>query len=201
MEYGAEGIKAEIAAAAARMVVDDGMEYGPAKRQAVRLLGLPTRTPLPANDIVEEAVLEHIAIFYADSQPQELAALRALAVVWMERLAVYRPYVSASVWRGSATRLSDIVIDLFCDDSKSAEITLINEGIAYQPGTVHGIRGEPVDALSISDFSSLLQTSVAIHLLVYDLDDMRGAMRRDSKGRSPRGDLPALRELLRSTAP
>ncbi len=201
MEQGAEGIKAEIAAAAARLVVDDGMEYGPAKRQAVRILGLPARTPLPGNDAIEEAVFEHIAIFCPDTQPKELAALRTLAVRWMERLEAFRPYLSASVWRGSATRQSDIVLELFCDDSKSAEITLINEGIVYQPRTVSGIRGEAVEALSISDFSDPLQAVVAIHLLVYDHDDLRGALRHDAKGRAARGNLPALRELLQSTAP
>ena len=61
MEQGADGWKAEIAAVAARLVVDDGLEYGPAKRQALRVLGLPTRTPLPGNDLLEEAVFEHIA--------------------------------------------------------------------------------------------------------------------------------------------
>ncbi len=201
MQQGAEGIKAEIAAAAARLVVDDGMEYGPAKRQAVRLLGLPVRTPLPGNDAIEDAVFEHIAIFCADTQPGELAALRALAAHWMGRLAAFRPHLSGSVWSGSATRQSDIVLDLFCDDSKSAEIDLINAAIVYQPGTVNGIRGEPVDVLSISDFSAQLQTRVTLHLLVYDLDDLRGALRHGPKGRAARGDLPALRELLQSAAP
>ena len=42
--------KREIAAAAARLVVEEGMEYGPAKRRALRDLGLPTRTSLPNND-------------------------------------------------------------------------------------------------------------------------------------------------------
>lgn len=201
MEQGAEGIRAEIAAAAARLVVDDGMEYGPAKRQALRLLGLPARTPLPGNDAVEDAVFEHIAIFCAESQPKELAALRLLAALWMERLTEFRPYLTASVWRGSATRQSDIVLELFCDDSKAAEINLINKGIVYRPGTVNGIRGEPVDTLSLSDFSAHLQTPVAIHLLVYDLDDLRGALRHDAKGRAARGDLSALRELMQTTSP
>ena len=32
--------------------------------------------------------------------------------------------------------------------------------------------------------------------MVYDHDDMRGAMKPDSRGRSPRGDAKALRKLL-----
>lgn len=201
MEQGADGFRAEIAAAAARLVVEDGLEYGPAKRQAIRVLGLPTRTPLPGNDELEEAVLEHIAIFCADTQPRELAALRVLAVRWMERLAPFRPHLGSAVWRGSATRQSDIVLELFCDDSKSAEIALIDAHIAYDPRTVHGMRGNTVEALSVSDFCAGLNAMVSIHLLVYDHDDLRGALRHDSKGRTARGDLAALRELLRTQTP
>ena len=56
----------EIAATAAALVVDEGLEYGPAKRRALKTLGLPPRTPLPNNNEVEAAVREHIAIFCAD---------------------------------------------------------------------------------------------------------------------------------------
>lgn len=201
MEQGADGWKAEIAAAAARLVVEDGLEYGPAKRQAVRVLGLPARTPLPGNDEIEDAVFEHIAIFCADTQPQELAALRRLAARWMERLAPFRPHLGSTVWRGSATRQSDIVIELFCDDCKSAEIALIDAHVVYEPRTVQGMRGDTVEALSLSDFCADLRAMVSIHLLVYDHDDLRGALRHDSKGRTQRGDLAALRELLRPDTP
>lgn len=201
MEHGADGWKAEIAAAAARLVVEDGLEYGPAKRQAVRVLGLPARTSLPGNDDIEDAVFEHIAIFCADTQAQELAALRRLAARWMERLAPFRPHLASAVWRGSATRQSDIVLELFCDDCKSAEIALIDAHVAYEPRTVQGMRGETVEALSLADFCAELRAMVSIHLLVYDHDDLRGALRHDAKGRAPRGDLAALRELLGPGAP
>ncbi len=199
MEKGGDAWKAEIAAAAARLVVEDGLEYGPAKRQAVRVLGLPPRTPLPGNDMLEEAVFDHIAIFCADTQPQELAALRELAERWMVRLAPFRPHLGSAVWRGSATRQSDIVLELYCDDSKSAEIALIDAHITYQPRTVHGMRGDSVDALSVSDFCPGLHAMVSIHLLIYDHDDLRGALRHDAKGRTARGDLAALRELMQAT--
>ena len=39
--------KREIAASAARLVVEEGLEYGPAKRRALRDLGLSARTALP----------------------------------------------------------------------------------------------------------------------------------------------------------
>ena len=190
----------EIAATAARMVVEEGLEYGPAKRRAVKQLGLNARAALPDNDQVEDAVREYIDLFCADTQPAELAALRRLALTWMERVAQFRPHLAGAVWHGTATRLSDIYIQLFCDDPKSAEIALIDHQVAYEPRTVTGFQGEPVEALSLSSVSRELGEAIGIHLLVYDHDDLRGALKPDSKGRTPRGDLHAVRALIQKTS-
>jgi hypothetical protein len=192
-------VQSEIAAAAARLVVEEGLEYGPAKRRAVKQLGLNARAALPDNDMIEDAVREYIDIFCADTQPAELAALRRLAVTWMERMQEFRPYLAGAVWHGTATRLSDIYVQLFCDDSKSAEIKLIEHKVDYTPRTVTGFHGESVEALSISSVSKELGESIGVHLLVYDHDDLRGALRPDAKGRTPRGDLAAVRALLEET--
>lgn len=190
----------EIAATAARLVVEEGMEYGPAKRRAVKQLGLPARAALPDNDAVEDAVREYISVFCADTQPAELAALRRLALTWMERLAEFRPYLGGAVWHGTATRLSDIYLQLFCDDPKSAEIALIDHGVDYEARTVNGFNGEPVEALSLSSVSPELGDSVGVHLMIHDHDDVRGALRKDSKGRTPRGDAAAVRALLEAAS-
>ncbi len=191
--------KAEIAQTAARLVVEEGQEYGPAKRRAIRQLGLPARTALPGNDEVEDAVREYIALFCADTQPGELAALRRLAVVWMERMAGFRPYLGGAVWHGTATRLSDIHIQLFCDDPKSAEIALIDHGVDYEPHSAPGLHGRDADVLSLSSTSRELGESIGIHFTIYDHDDLRGALKPDARGRPPRGDLAAVRQLLQDS--
>ena len=191
-------IDTEIAQAAAALVVDEGLEYGPAKRRALKQLGLPARTALPGNEQVEDAVREHLALFCADTQPLELQALRRLALLWMERLAQFRPYVGGAVWRGTATRLTDVYLQLFCDDSKSAEIALIDKGVDYEVQTVTGLHGQPVEALSLGSPCPELDLIVGVHLLIYDLDDLRGALRADARGRTPRGDAAALRQLLQN---
>jgi len=191
-----DSLKSEIAATAARMVVEEGLEYGPAKRRAVKQLGLNSRSALPDNNALEDAVLEYIQVFCADTQPRELAALRRLALTWMERLAQFSPYLGGAVWHGTATRLSDIYLQLFCDDPKSAEIALIEHNVAYEARSVTGLNGEPVEALSLSSMSAELGEPIGIHLLIYDHDDLRGALRPDAKGRSPRGDLAAVRALV-----
>lgn len=191
-----ETLATEIANAAARLVVEEGAEYAQAKRRAVKQLGLPARTALPDNDAVEDAVIDYLALFCADTQPAELLALRRLALVWMERMAVFRPHLAGAVWHGTATRRSDIYIQLFCDDSKSAEIALIDHHVDYEPRTITGFRGEPVEALSLSSLSRELGEMIGVHLLVYDLDDLRGALKPDARGRTPRGDLAAVRHLV-----
>ncbi|NBQ88304.1 MAG: hypothetical protein EBU07_12660 [Betaproteobacteria bacterium] len=191
-----DDLQTEIAATAARMVVEEGLDYGAAKRRAVRQMSLPPRTALPDNDTLEDAVREYIALFCADTQPAELRVLRETALVWMERLAEFRPHLAGAVWRGTATRLSPIHLQLFCDDPKSAEIALIDKGVRYEVGSVQGFQGETVDALSISVPIREWGESAIVLLMIYDHDDLRGALKPDSQGRTLRGPLEAVRRIL-----
>ena len=185
----------EIAAAAARLIVDEGMDWGPAKQRAARDLGVP-RGALPGNDEVEDAVREHIAIFHADTQPGELRALRELAAQWMGRLAEFRPHLTGAVWRGTATRLSNIHLQLYCDDSKAAEIALLNRGLSFDVAETTGARGRPVDMLILDAPCPALQERVTLCLTILDFDDLRGALKPDARGATERGDLAALKALL-----
>lgn len=193
-------LTAEIAAVAARMVVEEGMEYGPAKRRAAKTVARHSVRPadLPDNDEVEDEVRSYIELFCADTQPGELAALRDVAAHWMQLLAEFRPHLTGAVWRGTATRLSSVHLQLYCDDCKSAELALINLGVSYDVGSLPGPRGEPVDVLTLSSPSRALGEPVTVHLSVLDHDDLRGALKPDARGRAQRGDLAALRSLLRT---
>ena len=191
-------IALEIAASAARLVVDEGMEYAAAKRKAARDVG--GRPELPSNEQIEDAVREHIEIFCADTQPAELQALREVAITWMQRLAEFRPHLSGAVWRGTATRLSAVMLDLYCDDPKAAEIALINAGVDYDSQSQNRAGAEPLHVLTVSSRSRELGEIVTVHLLLHDLDDQRGALKPDARGRSWRGDLAALQRLMAEAA-
>lgn len=188
----------EIAAAAARLVVEEGLEYGPAKRRAARDLGRHStrRADMPGNDAVEDEVRAYLALFCADTQPGELAALRAVAAEWMERLAAFRPHVAGAVWRGTATRLNNVHLQLFCDDAKEAEIALVNLGVDYDAGGTSGPRGEDVPLLRVSSLSAGLGEPVTVLLTILDHDDLRGALRADGRGQTAIGDLAALRRRM-----
>jgi hypothetical protein len=195
-------LSAEVASAAARLIVEEGMEYGPAKRRAAKLLGRSSvrSVDLPGNDEVEDEVRSYIELFCADTQPGELLALRQVALLWMERLQDMRPHLTGAVWRGTATRLSSVHIQLYCDDSKQAELALIDKRVDYDVGTVNGPRGDSIDVLTVSTMSAELGEPVTVHLSILDHDDLRGALKPDARGQPERGDLAALRRLLDDSA-
>ncbi len=188
----------EIAIAAARLVVEEGMEYQQAKQRAARDLGRRSTRPaeLPGNEQVEDEVRSHIELFCADTQPAELQALREVALQWMQRLAEFRPHLSGAAWRGTATRLSAVHLDLYCDDPKAAEIMLVNAGVDYDVGSIERHGAEPVNVLTVGQRSAALGEVVSVHLFLRDLDEQRGALKPDARGRSWRGDLPALQRLM-----
>jgi hypothetical protein len=190
-----------LASAAARLVIESGLDYGAAKRRAARDLGLH-RPELPSNEAVEDAVREELALFHADTQPGELRALRELALLWLDRLAEFRPHVSGAVWRGTATRQSAVHIDLYADDAKAPEIALINQRVDYDSHSAPGARpGQERLVLTLAAPCPALQEPVTLHLEVHDADAVRGALLPDAQGRGWRGDAPALRRLLAGPSP
>ena len=111
-------------------------------------------------------------------------------------MAEFRPHLAGSVWHGTATRLSDIYIQLFCDDPKSAEIALIDHHVDYEPRTVTGFHGESVEALSLGSKCPELQEMIGVHLMIHDHDDLRGALKPGRQGQPLRGDRRALAHRL-----
>lgn len=187
---------AELTGRAARLVVEEGLDYGAAKRRALRDLGpfVGRGVALPSNETVEDEVRDYLALFCADTQPAELRALRELAARWMARLAAFRPHLYGAAWRGTATRLSPVLIDLYCDDPKSAEIEFLNLGITFDSHSEPGAGEDTV--LSVLDRSPELRDVVSIHFIVHDHDMLRGALKPDSRGQTWRGNLAALRQRL-----
>jgi hypothetical protein len=169
----------ELAAIAARLVAEEGMEYAAAKRKAHKSMGdFGRRVELPSHEELEDAVREHIDLFCAETQPTELRALREVAATWMQRLAEFRPHLSGAVWRGTATRWSAVRLDLYCDDPKAAEIALINAGVNYDSGMLDRPGrpgGEPLNVLSLASTCRALGEAVTVHLLLHDLDPTPGA--------------------------
>lgn len=187
----------EVAALAARWVVEEGLDFGSAKKKALHSLGLNGRSFLPDNVLLEAAVRDYLDTFCADTQPAELLALRQCALHWMERLQGFRPHLTGAVWQGTATRLSDIYLQLFCDDVKLAEFSLIDQGVRYTAHSTSGLRDETVSVCSIDFHCPQLGEAIAVHVTLYDRDDWRQVPRSDASGRPARGDIQAVQDLIR----
>lgn len=190
----ASDAEVEIAALAARLIAEEGLDYSAAKKRAARHFG--ARTPLPSNDLVEAQLREHIALFCADTQPRELHALRQEALYWMERLAAFHPHVGGAVWRGTATRHNAVLLDMYCEDPKALEMRLIDERITYEVGVADPGSAHAADVYTLVRPSSALRDHITTHLLVHERDALRGALRPDTQGQTWRGDAVALRHLL-----
>ena len=119
-------LRAEIAAAAARMIVEDGCDYHTAKRKAAKQILGERRAgsdALPDNAQIEEEVRIYNQLFYGDTQPARLLHLRKLALKLMEELAQFKPHLTGAVLNGTAGEHSDIHLQLFSDSAKEVEIT------------------------------------------------------------------------------
>jgi len=194
----AQLLRAEIAAAAARLIAQDGADYLTAKRKAARqVLGEAQANEqlLPDNAQIENEVRLYHALFHADTQPARLFRLRTLAAQLMEELQRFNPYLTGAVLNGTAGPHDDIHLQLFADSAKEVEIYLLNQNLTLDISeTPHfkGPRFEPVETVSF------LWQKEGVHAALYELHDLRGALKaRD--GKPMRADLAAVRALLISS--
>jgi hypothetical protein len=193
-------LRAEIAAAAARLIAEDGADYSTAKRKAAKLIlgdQKPRGDVLPDNALIEDEVRIYNALFFGDTQPARLLHLRKLALQLMEKLAPFSPYLIGAVLNGSAGAHSDIHLQLFTDSSKEVEIFLLNMGIHYEVSeSPHfNSRHRQVETLSFL-VPQPGQDADGVHLSIYDYDDLRGANRSSTGKRLERADIATLKALI-----
>ncbi|AIY40022.1 putative nucleotidyltransferase [Collimonas arenae] len=193
-----EQLRAEIAAAAARMIAEDGADYGTAKRKALELCVGSTRARsgsfMPDNAQIEDEVRIYNELFFADTQPARLLHLRQLAVEIMGELAQFRPYLTGAVLNGTAGEHSDIYLHLFVDSPKDVEIFLFNKNVQFElsssPSLKSGGNNDPVETVSF------MYKREGLHLTLYETDDLRGNIRAASGKRMERADLNTVLALI-----
>ncbi|KAB0326841.1 hypothetical protein LSO07_25795 [Janthinobacterium sp. PLB04] len=189
-------LRLEIAAAAARLVAQDGADYGSAKRKAARqVLGDAPNLPniLPDNDMIEEQVRQYNALFLADSQPARLFQLRTIALQVMEALQQFHPLLSGPVFNGTAGPHDEIYLQLFAESAKEIHIFLLNKNVVLDMSESPHFKGARYDAVETASF---LWKNEGVHAALYELDDMRGALKAKADGKVLRTDIAGLRSLL-----
>jgi hypothetical protein len=189
-------LRAQIAAVAARLIAQDGADYAAAKRKAAsQVLGnaQPVANILPDNDEVEEEVRRYQALFQADTQPAHLLRLRTTALQVMDALEQFKPYLTGPVLTGSAGEHDDIALQLFADSAKEVQIFLLDKRVDFELSeTPHfkGARFDPVETVSF------LWHKEGVHAELYELNDLRGALKPRADGKLARADAAAVRALM-----
>lgn len=191
----AETLRAEIAIAAARMIAEDGVDYGTAKRKAAKQILGNNKVRgdiLPDNAMLEDEVRIYNELFFGDTQPARLLHLRTLAVRLMAELAPFQPHLTGAVLNGTAGEHSDIHLQLFADSPKDVEIYLLNKRIDFEVSESSHFKGrsEAVETLSF------MWQQEGVHLALYETDDLRGAVKKSASGRQERADIEFVRTLI-----
>jgi len=180
---------AHIAAVAARLMAEDGLDdIELAKRKAAQQLNLPDWIGLPSSQAVYDALRTHQAIFQDSEQRERIREMRQEALYWMERLAVFHPYLTGSVLEGTAGRFSMIDILLYPDSDKDVEIFLLNQGIDYEFMTPRNDRTSAVLQVSRGEWIT--------NLVIYPAHDERVVFRKHDGSVRERARIEALRERM-----
>jgi hypothetical protein len=187
-------LRQEIAVVAARLVAESGLDYRSARAKAARgLIGNRTipRGVIPDDDELEAALREHLELF-DPGHLERLDRRRRVALEWMRMLESYHPLASGAVWRGIAAEHAPVHLQLFHDNPKDVEMDLLNRGVRFEVLTLPGLhdRDSEVEALSF------VWHGEPVLIALHDSRDLRGALRRDERGRADRGDLAALEALM-----
>ncbi len=188
-------MRARIAAAAARIMAEDGVDdFSLAKRKAARQLGAESTHALPDNGEIEEALRSYQSLYQGDEQRQRVAALRERALAAMRKFAAFKPYLWGAVLKGTAGRYSDIDLQLFTDDPKAVELFLLNNKLSYEAADERRRVGGQARAVTVL---RLDWDGVTLNLSVYPANDERVALRSASGERLiERAGIDAVRELI-----
>jgi hypothetical protein len=174
-------MRARIAAAAARIMAEDGIDdFALAKRKAARSLGAAETEALPGNDEIETELRAYRDLYQAEEHPQRVAELRSLALEAMQALESFHPYLTGPVLKGTAGPYAEIELQLFPESSKEVEMFLLERNIPFATQEARRYSGDRVHAVSVF---TLLWQDTRLKLSVFDPRDERVALKTSQAGR------------------
>lgn len=190
-------MRTRIAAAAARIMAEDGIEdFALAKRKAARQLGAENTHSLPRNEEIEIELRAYQSLYQGEEHRERIQRLRQRALEAMQLLAQFRPYLSGPVLKGTAGRYCDIDLQLFTDEIKTLELFLLNRNIPYDVSEQRHFAGDVARAVSIL---RLELQGVPVNLAIYALKDERATLKATCASRPmERAGIKAVTQLLAS---
>jgi hypothetical protein len=188
-------MRMRIAAAAARIMAEEGIDdFALAKRKAARRLGAAGSEALPANDEIEAALRDYLALYQADEHPERITELRRVALEAMQALERFSPYLTGPVLAGLAGPYAEIDLQLFPESSKEVELFLLDRDIVYDASDERRYTGDRARAVTVL---SIAWKGVPLRLSVFDPRDERAAMKTTQAGRvAARAGIAEVRTLL-----
>jgi hypothetical protein len=174
-------MRARIAAAAARLMAEDGIDdFALAKRKAARQLGADDTQALPRNDEIEAELRAYRTLYQAGEHPAVVEALRRTALDAMRALERFKPYLTGPVLSGLAGPYAEIDLQLFPDSTKDVEIFLLDRNLTFSTQEGRRYAGDRARAVSLI---SLEWQGHPLRLAVFDPRDERLALKTSQAGR------------------
>lgn len=174
-------MRARIAAAAARIMAEDGVDdFALAKRKAARQLGAADTHALPRNDEIEAELRAYRTLYQAGEHPHVIDELRRVAFDVMQALERFSPYLTGPVLSGLAGPYAEIDLQLFPDSAKEVEIFLLDRGLPFSTSEARRYSGDRARAVSLI---SLDWQGFPVRLSVFDPRDERVALKTSQAGR------------------
>lgn len=191
--------RARIAAAAARIMAEDGIDdFALAKRKAAKQIGAQQGQALPGNDEIEAELRAYRELYQAEEHPALAAELLRAALEAMKALQAFRPYLTGAVLAGLAGPYAEIEIQLFPESAKEIEVFLLEHNLPFSTREVRrfsGPRGRPVGVFELS------WDGVPLKLFVFDPRDERVTVKTSQAGRPlDRAGLPEVEALVTTSS-
>ncbi|MCG6869479.1 MAG: hypothetical protein LJE91_12355 [Gammaproteobacteria bacterium] len=156
-----------IAQEAARLILDEGIrDFQLAKRKAAEHSGAGSgRGSLPANEEIEQAILQHRELFFTEQDYLRERELWSAAIDAMRFLQDFSPRLVGPMLNGTAGRHAVISLHAFSDAAEDILLRLIDSRYRYSPverrlrfrgeyrnypGFVFSVSGEEVETLIFS---------------------------------------------------
>lgn len=149
-------LRQEIAQTIAGYIVHDLMSWQNARQKAAEDKGRLPAGAFPDSAEIESAVRETWAVFAPEAHAALLKKRRLAALSLMKNLfSGFDVSLAGAVLNGAATPESNIRLELFTDDVKSAEVALMDRGIDFDVlTTIDSRMPTPLEVLAFIDPAS-----------------------------------------------
>lgn len=156
---------------AARLMLEQGMDFLPAKKKAAQQLGLQAHAALPTNQEIEQALLENQRLFGDAQARDELRELRIVALKVMDLLQEFRPRLVGDLVSGALTATSEIELHVFCDHTEQISFVMMDADVDYR---LHErrLRWRSDDHVNVPAFSVVVD-NVDVTVFAFDYNGER----------------------------